>query len=976
MTNQEYDNIYNRKLLSLLAVVFGFGLGVLPFMGVSVYTEKLDGMSLSLGSTMAYAIALTGLFSFLTLQAKSSLRFAGLAGLILLKTSLLYLLFYHLHIPLKNEPTNLHHLYGNAASLLVYFHGFGFLLAINLVLLYLIVETLYPTLKQTLEVVPFAGFVYFFMQLISILLIGYLEGNVLLIDANALTGLLGLGMLVGSIVLFRENSSLIYFFPSKSESGFMFRFALVFTVCIPVLLINLFFKTYHGISNLNQVLGSQVLILAYILIVLSWVFRFSNKVKKYQLEQLFNKRLLIEKNIEITRVNQELDSANQVLAYYNAEIQRNYTQLKTSSEIQQEQQIRIEQLLSRSLAESENKYKRIFDSHPLPVILFSTADSRVLNANQAAQILYGYDLDVFKRLSYPNFLANPENWEPNTFTQLLNEGSNKALTVKHQDYLGNLLVVETVGYKIDYEGEQAYMAVFIDVTEKYITDYRFKSLSDSLQVVFFEIDKEYNYVYMNKFCEQLVQRSASELIGTNLLDFLPSYKDSEFLRMVDLTIATNKPQSFLMDVNGPIIENVYYDVYFYPTLEGVAVLSREVTKEKEIQLAFERQQELLNAIVTTIPSLVYIRNIQTELFDFANDGLAVLVGDLKCGRPTKLNDIRQLVHPADLYLFEEVLAKPVEILKKQPTINVEYRIKNNAGHFVYVNHRLVPFEFDDNGTLIKVLSVLNSVQDYKQIQAELTLAKSKAEDASIAKSNFLANMSHELRNPLHALSGITQILDRDYAHEPKLALYVDLMKQSTTRLLDTIGDILDLSKIEQNKITIQKTNFNLVHLIQKAVQFYKPMVNRKGLNITFSSEFQELIVNLDPILIDRILGNLISNAVKFTFTGGIRIQLEEYQEPTTSKVVLTIADTGIGMSTTFLENSIFQSFEQESGGISKVYQGTGLGLHLVKKYIDEQNGSIWVESQKNIGSTFFIMFKQPHREKQTNNHNETKNITN
>ena len=664
------------------------------------------------------------------------------------------------------------------------------------------------------------------------------------------------------------------------------------------------------------------------------------------------------------------------MAYYNAEIQRNYTQLKTSSEIQRDQQIRIEQLLSKSLAESENKYKRIFDSHPLPVVLFSTADSRVLNANQAAQILYGYDLEDFKRLSYPNLLANPENWEPNTFTQLLNEGSNKALTVKHQDCQGSLLVVETVGYQIDYEGEQAYMAVFIDVTEKYIIDYRFKSLSDSLQVVFFEIDKEYNYVYMNKFCEQLVQRSASELIGTNLLDFLPSYKDSEFLRMVDLTIATNKPQSFLMDVIGPIIENVYYDVYFYPTLEGVAVLSREVTKEKEIQLAFERQQELLNAIVTTIPSLVYIQNIQTELFDFANDGLAVLIGDLKCGRPTKLNDIRQLVHPADLYLFEEVLAKPVEILKKQPTINVEYRIKNIEGHYVYVNHRLVPFEFDESGTLIKVLSVLNSVQDYKQIQAELTLAKSRAEDASIAKSNFLANMSHELRNPLHALSGITQILDRDYAHEPKLALYVDLMKQSTTRLLDTIGDILDLSKIEQNKITIQKTNFNLVHLVQKAVQFYTPMVNRKGLYINFTTEFQELIVNLDPVLIDRILGNLISNAVKFTFTGGIRILLEEHKEPTVSKVVLTIADTGIGMSPSFLENSIFQSFEQESGGISKVYQGTGLGLHLVKKYIDEQNGSIWVESQKNIGSTFFIMFKQPLREKQTKNHNETKNITN
>jgi len=384
---------------------------------------------------------------------------------------------------------------------------------------------------------------------------------------------------------------------------------------------------------------------------------------------------------------------------------------------------------------------------------------------------------------------------------------------------------------------------------------------------------------------------------------------------------------------------------------------------------------LLNAIVTTIPSLVYVRNLETELFDFANDGLAVLLGDPNYGKPNKLDDIRQLVHPADLYMFEEVLAKPVEILKKQPTINVEYRIKYNEESFIYVNHRLVPFEADENGNLIKVLSVLNSVQDYKQIQTELTLAKSKAEDANVAKSNFLANMSHELRNPLHALSGITQILDRDFAHEPKLALYVDLMKQSTSRLLDTIGDILDLSKIEQNKITIQKTNFDLVQLIQNVVKIYSPMAFRKRLTLEFATAFTEVFVNLDPVLIDRILGNLISNAVKFTFTGDITICLDNFIEGNCQKVVISISDTGIGMSEEFLENYIFKSFEQESGGITKVYEGTGLGLHIIKKYIELQEGTIWVESQKNKGSTFFVMFTQPLREKPNNHHNETENIT-
>ena len=977
MKIQEPYNQYNRKLLTLLAVIFGIGISVLPLFGISVFTENPEILPFSLGKVITYSITATALFSYAIQLRKQWLIIIGLAGLLTIKVFLLYLLVYQFHIPTGNLPLNLSDFTQNSQSLLVYYQGFSFLLGINLVLFYLILEGLYPIEWSMLEIVPFVGFMYCLIQLVSIIVIGLLESNTFLLDPSSLTSVLGLGFLVGSIVLFKENGSLLYFLPSKSESGFMFRFALVFTVFIPVLFANLFFKTYSGISTSTELLWSQVGIVGYILLVVSGFFRFSNKVKNYQLEQLDSDRLLIEKNLEITKINQELDHANKVLAYYNEEIQKNFLQLKRSSEIQQEQQNHIERLLSASLEESENKYKRIFDSHPLPVIIFSISDTKVLNANLAAQNLYGYELEQFRSLSYQNLLANGIE-QVEGYSTIFNElsASNQTITLKQNNAKGDLLVVQSVGYSIEYEGELAYMAVFIDVTDKYITDYRFKSLSDSLQVVFFELDRNYNYVYMNKFCEDLVQKSASELIGTNLLDFLPSYKGSKFLEMVDLTIATNAPQSFLMDVTGPIIEDVYYDVYFYPTLAGVAILSREVTKEREIQLAFEKQQELINAIVTTIPSLVYIRNLETELFEFSNEGLINVLGDGEYTKLEKLDDIRKLVHPSDLYLFELVLAKPAEILKNQSTINVEYRLRNAKGNYVFINHRLVPFETDTNGTLIKVLSVLNSVQDYKQIQAELTFAKSKAEDASIAKSNFLANMSHELRNPLYALSGITQILERDFTEEPRLALYVDLMKQSTVRLLDTIGDVLDLSKIEQNKIQIQYAHFDLALLIQKVVQIYSPMAARKGLTLDFSTDFKKFIVNLDSVLIDRILGNLISNAVKFTFTGGITICLDKFIEANTQKVVITVSDTGIGMSKEFLENYIFKSFEQESGGITKVYEGTGLGLHIIKKYIELQEGSISVESKKNQGSTFFVMFKQPLETNTTTTKNETQNITN
>jgi signal transduction histidine kinase len=235
------------------------------------------------------------------------------------------------------------------------------------------------------------------------------------------------------------------------------------------------------------------------------------------------------------------------------------------------------------------------------------------------------------------------------------------------------------------------------------------------------------------------------------------------------------------------------------------------------------------------------------------------------------------------------------------------------------------------------------------------LAKARAEDASQAKTNFLANMSHELRNPLNALMGITQLLERDYAHDEKITQFVNLMRQSSNRLLNTIGDVLDLTQIESNKIVVNPAPFNLLEVATKAISMFVPLAEKKGLELSIDSiSNKDIVVLLDEKLLEQVVHNLISNAIKFTSSGSIKVSVVCDKMLGNSFAGIKIQDSGVGMNDDFIKHKLFGSFEQESAGMSKAFSGSGLGLHIAKRYVDFMGGHIKVESERNIGSSFIV----------------------
>jgi PAS domain S-box-containing protein len=327
------------------------------------------------------------------------------------------------------------------------------------------------------------------------------------------------------------------------------------------------------------------------------------------------------------------------------------------------------------------------------------------------------------------------------------------------------------------------------------------------------------------------------------------------------------------------------------------------------------------------------------------------------------------VHPED---FERCVQTYVASFDQRRAFSMDYRLRHADGTYHWLRDDGNP-RYDSQGGFIGYIGFCVDITQEKQTASELerhrhhlealveertislSIAKEAAEAANRAKSTFLANMSHELRTPMNAIMGMTGLALR-HATEPKLRDQLTKVDHASKHLLGIINDILDISKIEAERLTLEQVRFGLGEVLENLVSLIGQKVRDKGLKLCIDQapEVAGIAMLGDPLRLGQILLNFTGNSLKFTEQGSITIRVR-LAEAGADDVLLRfeVQDTGIGIAAED-QRRLFTAFEQADGSTTRRYGGTGLGLAISKRLAQLMGGEVGVESQPGMGSTFWF----------------------
>jgi len=259
--------------------------------------------------------------------------------------------------------------------------------------------------------------------------------------------------------------------------------------------------------------------------------------------------------------------------------------------------------------------------------------------------------------------------------------------------------------------------------------------------------------------------------------------------------------------------------------------------------------------------------------------------------------------------------------------------------------------FDKKGELCNVIIQHNNISESKNAEQEMLIAKKRAEEGDRLKSAFLANMSHEIRTPMNGILGFAELLKESDLTGEEQQDYIRMIEKSGARMLNIINDIVCISRIESGLMDISISMTNINELIEYLYRFFNPEIIEKGVRLRYKNPLPDdnAIVSTDREKLTTILIHLVKNAIKFSNTGDIEFGYEKKGK----NLEFYVKDSGPGIPKEQME-FIFEMFRQGSESLNRNYEGAGLGLSISKAFVKMLGGTIWVESEYGIGSTFYF----------------------
>lgn len=413
------------------------------------------------------------------------------------------------------------------------------------------------------------------------------------------------------------------------------------------------------------------------------------------------------------------------------------------------------------------------------------------------------------------------------------------------------------------------------------------------------------------------------------------------------------------------------EVVFRRTAAGapwqILGIAQDITNLKQIQERYELAAIAVNC-------LIYDWDVHTQSVT-RSQGILPLIGYTPEEAGTDLNWWSDRIHPDDRSRVSEEWET---VTAQQDRIAVEYRVRHREGHYIWVLDHAVALR-DAEGTIIRVVGSTRDISDRKNAEAVLEAARAEAEAANQAKDDFIAVISHELRSPLNSMLGWTRLIKMGKIDAETLPQALQAIERGAQAQVQLVDDLLDISRIIRGKLNLIFTPFNIASVLEIAIHLARPTAEAKQIHLEQQIDSSAtLLVSGDSQRIQQVVGNLLTNAVKFTPPGGqITVGLErveslaEGQEaddemqlpspyphsnlPAPGYAKITVTDTGKGISAELLPH-IFDRFRQDKRSGGKTKDGLGLGLAIVQQLVEMHQGKVSADSPgQGLGATFTIL---------------------
>ncbi|NCS90579.1 MAG: PAS domain S-box protein, partial [Ignavibacteria bacterium] len=500
-----------------------------------------------------------------------------------------------------------------------------------------------------------------------------------------------------------------------------------------------------------------------------------------------------------------------------------------------------------------------------------------------------------------------------------------------------------------------YIGTITDITERKEAEKalqekerKFKELFDHAPIGYHELDIEGRITRINRTELNMLGYTEEEMVGQFVWKFVGSEESSR--------------QRVLEKLNGTLLPSQSEERFYRrKDLKILPVLSEE--------MILRDSMDKIIGIRTTIQDITERKRAEEEI--------AMLAHSLKsineCVSITDMEDNLIFVNESFLRTYgydrDELIGKnmllvrspnnPLELVKEilPATINGGWKgelwnkRKDGSEFPIHLSTTIIT---DKEHNPLGLIGVATDITERKRVEKELIEAKEFAEQSNKMKDAFIANISHEIRTPLNGILGMTSIIKEIYSQNmsDEEEVCFAAIDKSSERIIRTIDLILNYSQLETGNFTLIPQQMELSSICKNLVNKYLAAAKSKSLSLSFDDIIGATFISADEYSITQVISNLIENAVIYTKSGFVKVQLYRNQQ---NEISLDITDSGIGIGDEYLDH-IFESFRQEQMGYSRPYEGLGLGLAVVKKILDLHHASISVKSKKGEGTTFTINF--------------------